>query len=405
MPVAMKGKPKKSPREKDITSRYMSGGYDEDRAESGEKFSSRSKHAVQNKLEKTTAMRAGEESVPGDVNSLPVGEVVQVYSLFSEVEGEARPSPLPSPGVPGEGAKEDGSAGASPSREEEGAPGEGDASVGRASGPAKKVTYLCVVRKTLAKASETGIVVGDRVRFRVTGATDDQGRPEAVIEQLLPRKTILTRAESFKGTNQHPIVANADQMLIVASLLFPAVKWGLVDRMIVAAQSGGLVPIVCLNKVDLAAVDGEGAEAAALASEVLLHYQGLGIRTLRTSVEAKSGLDDLIEILGNKVTVLAGHSGVGKSSLIRSIQPELDIRIGRVSAYTSKGIHTTTSAKRYLLSFGGAVVDTPGIKTFGLWGVSRENVKDFFPDVVEGRAPEWRRQSMARIEHSVAEGN
>jgi ribosome biogenesis GTPase len=349
----MKGKPKKSPREKDITSRYLSGGYDEDRAESGQKFSNRSKNAVQNKLEKTTAMRAGEDAVEGDANSLPVGEVVQVYSLFSEVVYEG-------------------------------------------------AMYLCVVRKTLARSNETGIVVGDQVRFRTTGAKDDQGRPEAVIEQLLPRKTILTRAESFKGTNQHPIVANADQMLIVASLLFPAVKWGLIDRMIVAAQSGGLVPIVCLNKVDLAMSDREGAEIAAQAAEVLLHYQGLGIRAFRTSVDAKIGLDELLEVLKDKTTVLAGHSGVGKSSLIRSIQPELDIRIGHVSEYTEKGMHTTTSARRYLLSFGGTVVDTPGIKTFGLWGVSRENVKDFFPDVTEGRAPDWRRQSMARIEHSLA---
>jgi ribosome small subunit-dependent GTPase A len=396
----MKGKPKKSPREKDITSRYFSGGYDEDRAEKGQKFSNRSKHAVQNKLEKTTAMRAGEEAVEGDSNSLPVGEVVQVHSLYLEVEGEAQPSPLPSPGIAGEAGSNDRDAGVACARVpgEEGRE-EGDTSVAPTD-VARKVTYLCVVRKTLAKSNETGIVVGDRVRFRVTGSKDEQGRPEAVIEQLLPRKTILTRAESFKGTNQHPIVANADQMLIVASLLFPAVKWGLVDRMIVAAQSGGLVPIVCLNKVDLEA-DEDGAEAAALASEVLLHYQGLGIRTMRSSVETRMGLEELIEVLKNKVTVLAGHSGVGKSSLIQSIQPELDIRIGRVSEYTSKGIHTTTSAKRYLLSFGGAVVDTPGIKTFGLWGVSRENLKEYFPDVMEGRSPQWRQESMSRIEHSL----
>ncbi len=386
----MKGKPKKSPREKDITNRYMSGGYDEDRAESGEKFSNRSKHAVQNKLEKTTLMRAGEDAIEGDVNSLPVGEVVQVHSLFLEVEGEALPSTQAVPGIADEG-------------EEKSAPQAGPLTERALREGDRKVTYLCVVRKTLAKSSETGIVVGDRVRFRATGVTDDQGRPEGVIEQLLPRKTILTRAESFKGTNQHPIVANADQMLIVASLLFPVVKWGLVDRMIIAAQSGGLAAIVCLNKVDLATNDGEGAEAAALASEVLLHYQGLGIRTMRSSVEARSGLEELIEVLKNKVTVLAGHSGVGKSSLIGSIQPELDIRIGRVSEYTSKGIHTTTSAKRYLLSFGGAVVDTPGIKTFGLWGVSRENLREYFPDVMEERAPEWRVESMSRIEHSLRE--
>src|SRR6266542_7157495 len=172
----MKGKPKKSPREKDLTSRYKSGGFDEDRIEQEEKFSHRSKHAVQNKIEATAALRAAEDQYEGDINTLPIGQVRQVYSLFSEVEHEGQ-------------------------------------------------MYLCVIRKTLAKLSDTHIVVGDRVRFRTTGAKDEQGRPEAVIEQVLPRQTILTRAQSFRSKRPHAIVANADQMLIVASLLLPAVKW------------------------------------------------------------------------------------------------------------------------------------------------------------------------------------
>jgi len=350
----MKGKPKKPPREKDLTSRYLSGGYDEDRIEQGEKFSQRSKHAVQNKLEKTAAMRAAEEPVEGDVNSLPVGEVVQVYSLFNDV------------------VQPDGT------------------------------MALCVARKTLRKASETAIVVGDRVRYRLTGSTDDQGRPEGVIEQILPRATVLTRAESFKGIRSHPIVANAEQMLIVASLLFPAVKWGLVDRMLVAAQSGKLKPIVCLNKLDLAS-GGEGAEAAQVAREVLAHYETLGIKTLTTSAEDRHGLDELKDLLRNKTTVLAGHSGVGKSSLINAIQPDLDLRVGRVSDFTAKGIHTTTSARRYILDIGGAVVDTPGVKHFGLWGVTPDNLDQFFPDVAAGIAPEWRKQSMLRIQESLSD--
>src|SRR5207248_2669395 len=120
------------------------------------------------------------------------------------------------------------------------------------------------VRKTVRQISETQLVVGDRVRFRPVegdkpsehGQHSDGSRrkdsPEAVIEQALPRQTVLTRADSFKGVEQHPIVANAEQMLVVASLREPRVKWGLIDRMIVAALSGGLRPIICLNKVDLA---------------------------------------------------------------------------------------------------------------------------------------------------------
>jgi hypothetical protein len=178
---------RKGPREKDLTSRYLSGGFDEDRIEQQQRFTDRSKHAEQNKILKTTLMRAAEEQAAGDVEALPVGEVIQVFSLYSEVEHEGTP-------------------------------------------------YLCVLRKTLTKISDTSIVVGDRVRFRPVVETQDAtqlapgetfttGKPkEAVIEQILPRRTVLTRADSFKGLVQHPIVANAGQMLVVASLREPRVR-------------------------------------------------------------------------------------------------------------------------------------------------------------------------------------
>src|SRR6185503_20105341 len=113
---------------------------------------------------------------------------------------------------------------------------------------------------------------------------------------------------------QQPIVANAQQMLIVASIVNPIVKWGLVDRMIIAAQSGKLSPIVCLNKTDLATSELESAE------QVLAHYTSLGIECIKTSIETNESLDALREKLRDKATVLSGHSGVGKSSLIRAIQ-------------------------------------------------------------------------------------
>jgi ribosome biogenesis GTPase len=269
------------------------------------------------------------------------------------------------------------------------------------------------VRKTLTKVSDTALVVGDRVRFRVidmlggqTGAdgthTASAGQtrePEAVIEQVLPRQTVLTRADSFKGVEQHPIVANAEQMLIVASLRHPTVKWGLVDRMIVAARGGALRPVVCLNKIDLALAEGDAAEADDLvfARQALAHYASLGIDWFLASAERSVGLDELRRLLKDRTTVLAGHSGVGKSSLVRAIQPHLDLKVGEVSRYTDKGRHTTTSARRYPLDFGGTVVDTPGIKTFGLWGITAGNLIEYFPDVANNNAPDWRRQSYERI--------
>ena len=363
------GKPKKGPREKDLTSRYMSGDLDEDRVERAQRFTPRNKRLEQDKILRTAMMRAEEES-GADIQSLPIGQVVQVHSVYSDVEHDGK-------------------------------------------------TYLCVVRKTLRKISETQIIVGDRVRFRPAELTltdelketDGRAPLTAVVEQVLPRDTILLRADSFKAIEQHPIVANAQQMLIVASVRLPNVKWGLIDRMLVAAQSGGLVPLICLNKVDLIPeyeqlLKGESSandlpEDAATAEAALAHYQSLGITVLRSSAAAGVGIEASRELLAGKETVLAGHSGVGKSSLINAVQSDLDLRVGDISRYNDKGRHTTTSARRYPLAVGGAVIDTPGVKLFGLWGVTAENLADFFPDVASGTAPSWRQESYERIAQSL----
>ena len=136
-------------------------------------------------------------------------------------------------------------------------------------------------------------------------------------------------------------------------------------------------------------------------NEALMHYQSMGIATLATSVPSSSDIDKMRSLLATRTTVLAGHSGVSKSTLINAIEPALDLRIGAISNYTGKGRHTTTSARRYPLTIGGAVIDTPGVKMFGLWGVSAENLLDFFPDVAAGSAPPWRVESFQRIERSL----
>jgi ribosome biogenesis GTPase / thiamine phosphate phosphatase len=375
---------RKKPREQNLTGQFLRGELEEQQPEQSQRFSARSKNAEHNKILRTVLMRAEEEGDDSDIDSLPLGQVVQVYSLFSDVEHEGQ-------------------------------------------------IYLCVARKTLTRVSETQMVVGDYVRFRPTGSTDESGRPEAVIERVLPRRTVLTRTDSFDSRQQDPIVANAEQMLIVTSIAEPRVKWGLVDRMLIAAQGGGLAAVVCLNKVDLGGEGGdketrrqggketkrqkgkgtrgqggketeEGEKLGRVLEEargVLAHYASLGARVLETSVIREIGIDELRETLRGKVTVLAGHSGVGKSSLIRAVQPSLDLRVGAVSRYTEKGRHTTTSARRYPLEVGGQVIDTPGVKLFGLWGVTAENLDQFFPDVAGGTAPQWRVESYERIRESL----
>lgn len=339
-----RGNPKKGPREKDLTARWKSGALDEDRVDAQQRFNRRGKFHQRNKTARTVQRRVAENVL--DIETLPVGLVIQVFSLFCEVRSDTK-------------------------------------------------SHLCVVRRTLLKTAGTQIVVGDRVRFRL--CNDAGNNAEGVIERIEPRQTILTRADSFKAIDQHPIVANAGQMLIVASIWAPFPRWGLIDRMLVAAQSGKLTPVVCLNKIDLLTSDTEAMAQQPLADEVLAYYAGrLGIRTVRTSVKTRQGLDELSSLLKEQVTVLAGHSGVGKSSLVSAIDPNLDLRVAPVSRVHLKGRHTTTSARHYDLAVGGAVIDTPGVKLFGLWGVTADNLESFFPDLVDD-APEWRRQSYQRI--------
>jgi ribosome biogenesis GTPase len=359
---------RKKPRENDLAERYRAGDFDkqelyEEDEDQSQKYSNRNKNAQQDKIEKTAVLRAAllaaaEAASPDEVEKLPLGQVTLVYSLFCEVES-------------------------------------GDQ------------IFLCVTRKTMNKLADTQMVVGDYVRFRDTGLTHESGRRQGVIESAVPRTTVLTRTDSFKSHVQHPIVANAGQMLIVASVKEPAVKWGLVDRMIVAAQSGGLVPIVCLNKIDLVLLNDPSTETPEADDEsvdpreALAHYTAMGVKTVETSVDRAIGLKELKDCLANQTTVLAGHSGVGKSSLIQSIQPQLVLRIGEISGFTGKGRHTTTSARRYTLDFGGAVIDTPGVKMFGLWNMTKEKLTEFFPDVKDGTAPPWRKASYERIADSL----
>lgn len=334
-----------------------------------QKFGKRSKFQQHNKTLKTAAERMADADRAAEQKKLPVGEVIQVYSLYADVR------PLDK--------------------------SVSDKALERTGSP----LFLCTARRTMRKliADTHGeMCVGDRVRFTPTGGTTrlpsgdaTQFQVEGVIEAVLPRKTILTRVDSFESHKQDPIVANAGRFLIVASMHNPFPRFGLIDRMLVAAQAGGLEPAVVINKSDLAAEadDAPGTFAA------LDHYRSLGIASFTTSILTGDGLDMLLNWLAGHVTVLAGHSGVGKSSLITAVQPKLDLAVGEVSETHQKGRHTTTSAKRFDLDHpaGGAVIDTPGVKVFGLWNVGPDALLDYFPDVRDETAPPWRRESYERI--------
>ena len=175
------------------------------------------------------------------------------------------------------------------------------------------------------------------------------------------------------------IVANADQVLIVSSWREPFFWPEFIDRCIIAAQRNGLLPIVCVTKADL-------AEDLAALEHAVAPYPALGIPLIMTSVLTGQGIDELRDLLRGKMTALTGMSGVGKSSLISRVQPGLNLRTSGVSTSSKRlgeGRHTTTMVEMHNLDMGGHVVDTPGIREFGLSGLRRRELASLFPEIVE----------------------
>ncbi len=229
--------------------------------------------------------------------------------------------------------------------------------------------WPCTIRRVLRTRlidERHPVTVGDHVRIRLD---KDQGGgvTEGVVEHVETRTGVLRR---LSGRRIHTIAANIDQALIVTSAQEPRPKPNLIDRYIVAAQAGDIKPIICMNKIDL---DDDGSGRA-----VLDRYTTLGYQTVCTSIVSKEGIDELRAMVTNCSSVIAGQSGVGKSSLLNAVDPKLNLRVGEVSEQIEKGRHTTTTATLIKLGCGGYVVDTPGIRSFDLTVVPREQYEAHF---------------------------
>lgn len=253
----------------------------------------------------------------------------------------------------------------------------------------------CTVRrvlKTLLIEQRSNVTVGDRVWFSDQSKLHD-GEQVGVVERVEPRKTVLSRRDRRK--REHTIVANADQLLIVASIAQPGLKPHLIDRYLVAAARGDLRPVICFNKCDLAPESieldlteqlteelNEHRSGPPTVEELMAEFRRIGYTCIATSATEGVGLDDLRRELIGHMTVLSGQSGVGKSSLINGLQPGLDLLVREVSSENEKGRHTTSHARLLRLDFGGYIVDTPGIRQFDLWSVEPGELEACFIEFI-----------------------
>ncbi len=227
--------------------------------------------------------------------------------------------------------------------------------------------YRCAVRRLLKNLSTEQrhiIAAGDIVHFR------SAGNDEGMIEKVEPRKSMLCRTS--KG-RLHVIVANVDQLVIVASAAEPSIKPNLIDRYLIAAEQWHIRPIICINKIDLV----DPADLQPLAGV----YGQMGYEVHLVSAETGQGMDRLRRLLVGRESVVSGQSGVGKSSLLNAIEPNLGLRVGKVSTENQKGKHTTTTARLIRMDLGGHVIDTPGIRQFQLWDVIPAEVAGFYRDL------------------------
>ncbi len=219
--------------------------------------------------------------------------------------------------------------------------------------------------------STNPVVVGDYVQMFFT----ENGW---AIDDILPRKNYIIRKATNQSKLTHIIAANIDLACIIASIVAPATSTGFMDRFLVTAEAYRIPAAIIFNKIDLLEDD---ENAWNYQNELAGIYQSIGYPVYFTSLKKTETIEPIKQLVKNKITLLSGHSGVGKSSLINTIQPNLNLKVGKVSYKHLKGKHTTTYAELFPLDFGGFIIDTPGIKEFGLVNMDKYEISHYFPEM------------------------
>ncbi|WP_159474654.1 ribosome small subunit-dependent GTPase A [Dyadobacter sp. 3J3] len=226
--------------------------------------------------------------------------------------------------------------------------------------------------KTMGLKVTNPIAVGDFVRFEI----EDENENSGIIYEILPRVNYVVRASVHKTAHSHLIAANVDQAILIATLVFPRTSLGFMDRFLVAIESFRIPGVIIFNKQDLL-----NDEIKEFQTELMDLYTSLGYTCLATTAVTGEGLEDFSQLLRGKVSLLSGHSGVGKSTLVNTIAPTLDIKTQEVSTFANKGVHTTTFAEMFELEPGTFIIDSPGIKELGLADMKPEEISHYFPEM------------------------
>jgi len=248
--------------------------------------------------------------------------------------------------------------------------------------------YRCDLRARIFRRKNKRLAVGDEVEFSVTGepeagTKDDEGvwvaearEGEGVIEAVRPRRSALRRVRDFK--RDQVICANLDQVFILVAVHDPPYKRAFIDRLIVACERDAIEAVVVFNKLDLCADD-----YAELVAEDAAVYHALGYRTYLSSASSGLGVDELGLAFTDKISAVVGPSGAGKSTLLNRLCPGEDLRTGAVSESDGRGRHTTTAAELMPIPAGGFVVDTPGLRGFGLWDLDPSEVASGYRELID----------------------
>lgn len=218
--------------------------------------------------------------------------------------------------------------------------------------------------------STNPIAVGDEVELE----PEESGT--AIITQIAQRRNYIARSSPHQNKERHIVASNLDQALLFATIKEPRTSQGFIDRFLAAAEAYHVPAIVVFNKCDI---------YRKKEWDILEHrsaiYRNIGYTILVTSMETGQGLAELKALLANKTTLISGHSGTGKSTFINSLFPDLKLKTKDVSGWSGKGMHATTFAEMYDLPFGGRIIDTPGIREFGITDISRQELSHYFPEM------------------------